>query len=279
MSDFFCKNSISEKFENLTNVHIVKFYKLLESLDMIERFKQIFSKNGGLTTKNKNTLISEMRNARNVHNEQKKLIIFEQDSTCISCNLKISDIVIDHIIPLFMGGENQRCNLQGLCQNCHGLKSSEERVALDECIDYFYDYFLSDITDLRTNNDGAVTKTTTKITNIEKTNTKSTESDVETSTFKKTTVKTITQSNTYMMCDICEKKYYDRSGLRKHKLSKKKCYPPVKEKIENYESVLNIQKINQLVDDNKKLSEENVKKENEIIRLNCFIDILVQKIK
>ena len=34
---------------------------------------------------------------------------------------------VDHIVPLFKGGGNERENLQILCANCHAAKTLEER--------------------------------------------------------------------------------------------------------------------------------------------------------
>ena len=34
---------------------------------------------------------------------------------------------IDHIIPLYKGGLNERKNLQTLCRNCHGKKTIGDR--------------------------------------------------------------------------------------------------------------------------------------------------------
>ena len=35
---------------------------------------------------------------------------------------------IDHIKPLYLNGTNNVDNLQALCRNCHGKKTTEDRI-------------------------------------------------------------------------------------------------------------------------------------------------------
>lgn len=54
-----------------------------------------------------------------------------KDTVCGECGFEsehLCQMDIDHVIPIFEGGENDDDNLQTLCANCHRLKSYEERV-------------------------------------------------------------------------------------------------------------------------------------------------------
>ena len=38
---------------------------------------------------------------------------------------------IDHIIPLYKGGNNNYENLMALCRNCHGTKTINDKLSLN----------------------------------------------------------------------------------------------------------------------------------------------------
>jgi len=56
-------------------------------------------------------------------NLRKQVLI--EEPLCRICGKAIS-IHVDHIIPLFMGGSNERENLQGLCKACHLAKHKRD---------------------------------------------------------------------------------------------------------------------------------------------------------
>ena len=59
----------------------------------------------------------------------KKLVAARQKWICKTCTKTFSaDFHVDHIIPLFKGGDNNIENLQALCPTCHMLKSAMERA-------------------------------------------------------------------------------------------------------------------------------------------------------
>ena len=66
---------------------------------------------------------------RNVNESKKKYVAFGQRWICQKCN-QILDAAyeIDHIIPLYKGGNNDVTNLEALCRNCHGKKTLKERT-------------------------------------------------------------------------------------------------------------------------------------------------------
>jgi 5-methylcytosine-specific restriction endonuclease McrA len=63
---------------------------------------------------------------------KKKIVAASQGWRCNVCTELLPPCFeVDHIIPLFRGGDNEQGNLQALCRNCHGMKSlkeQEERV-------------------------------------------------------------------------------------------------------------------------------------------------------
>ena len=60
-------------------------------------------------------------------------ILHEQDFVCAICTNKIPvEYHIDHIVPLWSGGTNDRSNLQGVCVTCHGAKTGAEARARTE---------------------------------------------------------------------------------------------------------------------------------------------------
>ncbi len=55
-------------------------------------------------------------------------ICFEQHQLCGKCStiLNFNEFDIDHRIPLFLGGSNERKNLWAICLNCHRSKTTDE---------------------------------------------------------------------------------------------------------------------------------------------------------
>ena len=57
--------------------------------------------------------------------------LFQEQPLCVEC-LKHGRIEAatqrDHVVPLFEGGANTVENTQGLCDDCHEVKSKEERI-------------------------------------------------------------------------------------------------------------------------------------------------------
>ena len=66
---------------------------------------------------------------RNVTNGQKKYIASQQKWRCGHCNnLLDASYEVDHIQALYKGGSNDLDNLVALCRNCHGMKTTKERL-------------------------------------------------------------------------------------------------------------------------------------------------------
>jgi 5-methylcytosine-specific restriction enzyme A len=63
--------------------------------------------------------------------ERLRKLIFAENPLCVHCERK--GLVraweeLDHITPISQGGTDARENLQGLCIDCHRIKSAEEAV-------------------------------------------------------------------------------------------------------------------------------------------------------
>ena len=71
-----------------------------------------------------------MRLRRSVSEPVKKKVASDQAWRCASCSSVLSHVYeIDHVTPLFMGGSNERENLQALCRECHGVKTARDKDA------------------------------------------------------------------------------------------------------------------------------------------------------
>ena len=55
--------------------------------------------------------------------------VFDEQPICVACKAKGRVTVatqVDHIVPLFKGGEDGPRNMQGLCQPCHQSKTAQD---------------------------------------------------------------------------------------------------------------------------------------------------------
>lgn len=64
---------------------------------------------------------------RSVSETKKKYVASSQNWTCNKCNQKLNHTFeVDHMIRLENGGTNEVSNLEALCRECHGQKTSFE---------------------------------------------------------------------------------------------------------------------------------------------------------
>ena len=56
----------------------------------------------------------------------RKRILMRDCYTCRVCGIVSTDLQIDHIVPLHLGGRESDENRQCLCHTCHDLKSQSE---------------------------------------------------------------------------------------------------------------------------------------------------------
>jgi hypothetical protein len=67
---------------------------------------------------------------RSVGESLKKTVAAGQKWTCAMCQQMLpATFEVDHKIALYLGGTNERSNLQALCPNCHRAKTVEEGLS------------------------------------------------------------------------------------------------------------------------------------------------------
>jgi 5-methylcytosine-specific restriction enzyme A len=109
--------------------------KVKESLDKIDSLNKIPNVNTILnlvinkSLSNSQHLNHFKQNKRNVSESKKKYVAANQQWKCKDCNnLLDATYEIDHIVPLYKGGNNDVSNLSALCRNCHGKKTLNDRI-------------------------------------------------------------------------------------------------------------------------------------------------------
>lgn len=56
----------------------------------------------------------------------RRRVLLRDEYTCRVCGRVSVDLVIDHIVPLHLGGPESDENRQAICCDCHAAKSAEE---------------------------------------------------------------------------------------------------------------------------------------------------------
>jgi 5-methylcytosine-specific restriction endonuclease McrA len=70
-----------------------------------------------------------VKQKRKVNGTMKKIVASEQKWRCKRCSCLLTACYeVDHVIRLEIGGTNDRTNLVALCRECHGMKTSYERI-------------------------------------------------------------------------------------------------------------------------------------------------------
>jgi len=84
---------------------------------------------------NQSSQINRMMNSgrgttkRSVSETKKKFVAANQKWMCGDCNTQLPAwFEVDHVIALHNGGSNELSNLVALCRNCHGKKTSMDRL-------------------------------------------------------------------------------------------------------------------------------------------------------
>ena len=77
--------------------------------------------------------------ARNVSSRTKRKVAADQKWVCTRCDeLLPAEFEVDHILPLFKGGNNHIDNLQALCPTCHAAKTTEDYAPDHSPMHYLY---------------------------------------------------------------------------------------------------------------------------------------------
>lgn len=117
------------KFYNCCRILMVVTPLLLLYLNP-ELLKDMVIKFNGLD--NKDAQYKKLKNnrvKRNVSESKKKYVASSQGWKCKKCNLLLdATYEVDHVIPLYKGGNNEISNLAALCRNCHGKKTILDRI-------------------------------------------------------------------------------------------------------------------------------------------------------
>jgi len=67
---------------------------------------------------------------RSVSETKKKYVASQQNWKCNHCNDQLTAVYeVDHIKPLYKGGDNSLSNLVALCRNCHGVKTMKDKLS------------------------------------------------------------------------------------------------------------------------------------------------------
>ena len=110
---------------------IYSFYKKPADFVTTLQFVQghLMHSHGGMYRQMNRILDGKPKTSRQVSPLLKKKIAAQQQWKCGHCqSILDASYEVDHIVPLFRGGENNEQNLVALCRNCHGKKTVEERL-------------------------------------------------------------------------------------------------------------------------------------------------------
>jgi 5-methylcytosine-specific restriction enzyme A len=87
-------------------------------------------KQNNLNRNFKSKQINRSKQVRGVTQHIKKIVASTQKWKCVKCcQLLDASYEIDHIQPLYQGGNNNIHNLQALCRNCHGKKTINDALS------------------------------------------------------------------------------------------------------------------------------------------------------
>tara|TARA_Y100000591_G_C21838651_1_gene704224 strand:+ start:1575 stop:2000 length:426 start_codon:yes stop_codon:yes gene_type:complete len=120
---------------NLLSLNIFKFLRInkllrifkLEYLFFVVPILTLFLERTSLTPLNMVKTFKVKK--RKVSETTKKVVAANQKWHCNICNNMLdASYEVDHIVPLYKGGDNSINNLQALCRNCHGKKTIYDKL-------------------------------------------------------------------------------------------------------------------------------------------------------
>ena len=98
--------------------------------DIISPLLNISSMKKDLTPQMKRVQHSGLQTTgRSVSETKKKYIASEQNWKCKKCHQSLPpSFEVNHIVPLWKGGDNGVSNLEALCRNCHGDATMRQKI-------------------------------------------------------------------------------------------------------------------------------------------------------
>lgn len=107
------------------------FKAVMKALPMPPNARQ-FSRSGSNRAPWESTR-GQSRQARGygrAHEKMRAVVLDEEPlcRPCLSAGLSTPAVIADHIIPKAEGGDDARTNYQGICKDCHDLKTEAERL-------------------------------------------------------------------------------------------------------------------------------------------------------
>ena len=117
----------NEKYNLFSYVNLLSFKNIIRNIMLILPIITVYLNQDSvikLFYKSKTN-----KKKRNVTESTKKFVAANQRWKCSNC-LQLLDATyeVDHIIPLYKGGDNQISNLQAMCRNCHGKKTLYDKI-------------------------------------------------------------------------------------------------------------------------------------------------------
>jgi hypothetical protein len=114
-----------------TREDTICFLRFINKTDntLLSSFMEMF-KDVPVTAGNAKEFLSKFpTESRSVPMKTKKETAYDQEYKCNGCKVLMSaSYEVDHIIPLYLGGANNKFNLQALCRNCHGDKTAKDET-------------------------------------------------------------------------------------------------------------------------------------------------------
>jgi len=139
------KNNISDYNDEPTsydqNLYKLYNYMMTKQSHLFSEFILLAQQNNTVDHKFKTSFLSKINKIpRSISNTIKKQIAGEQGQKCKHCDMTFKNTYeVDHIRPLYLGGDNQRLNLQALCTGCHSEKTSNDENEFVFTLNYLYD--------------------------------------------------------------------------------------------------------------------------------------------
>lgn len=114
-------NNIPANNYDLFNALVDQYERKFDNRDNQNINRHVFENTGDR--------VIHKRIPRKVTETVKKHVAANQQWRCNGCrHLLDASYEIDHVKPLYLGGNNAVENLQALCRNCHGKKTVEDRL-------------------------------------------------------------------------------------------------------------------------------------------------------